>query len=96
MLFIVLFMTSVMGVFAQSNKTEIVRKGNTFTQVVESNKPKATGFTYKDSKGNVYDIYLSSKGKAFVLKVSKKTDKEYRYYLPNEIAEQIINELKKK
>ena len=92
---IVLFMTSVMGVLAQSNKTEIVRKGNTFTQVVKSNKPKDTGFTYKDSKGNVYDIYLSSKGKAFVLKVSKKTGKEYRYYLPDEIAEQIKKEINK-
>lgn len=76
------------GVQAQS----VERKGNNFTQV--SNKKEASGkevktkYTYTDSKGNVYPIYLSSTGKAFIKKVSKKTGKEYRQYLP-EIGRQI-------
>lgn len=84
---IMLFSLNV-GVQAQS----VERKGNNFTQV--SNKKEVSGkevktkYTYTDSKGNVYPIYLSSTGKAFIKKVSKKTGKEYRQYLP-EIGKQI-------
>jgi hypothetical protein len=78
------------GVQAQS----VERKGNNFTQVSNSKSGKSSGketktkYTYTDSKGNVYPIYLSSTGKAFIKKVSKKTGKEYRQYLP-EIGKQI-------
>ena len=76
-----------MGIQAQS----VQRQGNTFTQV--SNKKSAsketkTQFTYKDSKGVEYPVYLSSTGKAFIKKVSKKTGKEYKQYVP-EIGKQI-------
>lgn len=78
-----------MGISAQS----VTRQGNTFTQV--SNKGEKSGgketkteYTYKDSKGNVYPVYLSSTGKAFIKKVSKKTGKEYKQYIP-EIGKQI-------
>lgn len=78
------------GVQAQS----VERKGNNFTQVSNNKGGKSSGketktkYTYTDSKGNVYPIYLSSTGKAFIKKVSKKTGKEYRQYLP-EIGKQI-------
>ena len=78
-----------LGVQAQS----VVREGNTFTQV--SNKGEKSGgketkteYTYKDSKGNIYPVFLSSTGKAFIKKVSKKTNKEYKQYVP-EIGKQI-------
>lgn len=49
-------------------------------------KPKAqpikTGKTYTDTKGRRWDVYQSDSGRLFVLKVSDKTGKEYRYYLP--------------
>jgi len=75
------------GIYAQS----VSRQGNTFTQV--SNKKPAgketkTQYTYTDNKGVVYPVYLSSTGKAFIKKVSKKTGKEYRQYVP-EIGKQI-------
>ena len=75
------------GIYAQS----VQRQGNTFTQV--SNKKSAsketkTQYVYKDSKGNSYPVWLSSSGKAFIKKVSKKTGKEYRQYVP-EIGKQI-------
>ena len=52
------------GVQAQS----VTREGNTFTQVSngKSGKETKTQYTYKDSKGNEYPIYLSSSGKAFI------------------------------
>ena len=85
---IMLFSLSL-GVQAQS----AVKSGNTFTQVSNkggksSGKETKTQYTYKDSKGNVYPVYLSASGKAFIKKVSKKTGKEYKQYLP-EIGKQI-------
>lgn len=70
----------------------VVRNGNTFTQ---QSKQKAeitkTKYVYVDKDGVKYPIYLSSKDKAFIIKISKKTGKEYRQYLP-EITKQIANE----
>ena len=86
---VMLFSLNV-GVQAQS----VVRSGNTFTQVSNNKGGKSSGketkiqYTYKDSKGNVYPVYLSASGKAFIKKVSKKTGKEYKQYLP-EIGKQI-------
>lgn len=84
----IMLLSLSLGVQAQS----VQRQGNNFTQV--SNKKDASGkevktkYTYTDSKGVVYSIYLSSTGKAFIKKVSKKTGKEYKQYLP-EIGKQI-------
>lgn len=77
------------GVQAQS----VVKSGNTFTQVSNKGgksggKETKTQYTFKDSKGNVYPVYLSASGKAFIKRVSKKTDKEYKQYMP-EIGKQI-------
>lgn len=69
-----------LGIQAQSVKKE----GNTFVQVSNTTgKETKTEFTYKDSKGISYPIYLSGTGKAFIKKVSKKTGKEYKQYLPD-------------
>lgn len=65
----------------------VQRQGNNFTQVSNggksSGKETKTQYTFTDSKGTKYPIYLSSSGKAFVKKVSKKTGKEYKQYLPD-------------
>lgn len=85
---IMLFSLSL-GAQAQS----VQRQGNNFTQVANKGgksggKETKTQYTYTDSKGNVYPVYLSSTGKAFIKKVSKKTGKEYKQYKP-EIGKQI-------
>ena len=72
---------------------EVKREGNTFTQVSKSGgrasgQETKTAYTYVDSKGTSYPVYLSSTGKAFIKKVSKKTGKEYKQYLP-EVGKQI-------
>jgi len=86
-----LFIASSMMINAQN----VVRKGNVFevqTERKESKKsePVNTGLIYRDSKGKEYPIYLSSKGKAFIIKTSKNTGKEYRQYLPK-VTEQLNN-----
>lgn len=76
------FMAIATGMKAQ----HVERKGNTFVQVVDS--IKKTSLTYITKDGTKYPIYLSSKGHAFIICVSKKSGKEYRRYLP-EVTKQL-------
>lgn len=88
---------------AQDNKS-YVKEGTTFVQQKKSSTSNAqkTAYTWKDSKGISYPIYLTEHKKGekagiatcFVMKVSQKTGKEYRYYLPDgeKIAEEILRE----
>jgi hypothetical protein len=76
--------------YAQSVK----REGTTF--VVSSSKKTAestkTKYTWK--VGDVeYPIYISSTGSCYIIKVSKKTGKEYKQYLPKEVCAEICKEL---
>ena len=85
---IMLFSLNV-GVQAQS----VVKSGNTFTQVSNKGgksgaKETKTQYIYKDKEGKVYPVWLSASGKAFIKKISKKTGKEYKMYVP-EIGKQI-------
>lgn len=86
----IMLFSLLLGVQAQS----VVKSGNTFTQVSNNKGGKSGGketktqYTFKDSKGNIYPVYLSASGKAFIKKVSKKTGKEYKQYMP-EIGKQI-------
>ena len=76
---------------------DVVRSGNTFIQTSSKTiiKKEAikTKFTWQDSKGNSYPIYISESGSCFIIKVSKKTNKEYRQYLGKELSMQICKEL---
>lgn len=83
---IMLFCLSMNNSIAQT----VERKGNNFTQVSNKKKPSKetkTEYTFTDSKGKVYPIYLSSTGKAFIKKTNKKGE-EYKKYMP-EIGKQI-------
>lgn len=81
---------SVNNTYAQSVK----REGTTF--VVSSSRKSAestkTKFTWK--VGDVeYPIYISSTGSCYIIKVSKKTGKEYKQYLPKEVCAEIAKEM---
>lgn len=80
------FMASI-GAYSQN----VVREGRTFTAIqsdsTKGGKYEKTEYTYRDKTGE-YPIYLSSRGSAFIFKVSKKTGKEYRKYLP-EVTKQL-------
>lgn len=53
---------------------------------------KATGYFYsvKDVK---YPIYISSRGSCYIIRISQKTNKEYKQYLGKEISQDICNKL---
>lgn len=79
-----------LSTFAQS---KVERHGKVFVEVCDSSKKqrgevKKTEYVYTDKKGNTYPVYISSTGKAFIVKASKKTGKEYRQYLP-EVTKQL-------
>ena len=73
--------------YADNTYTQVASKGRTATP------PTKTPFTYKDSKGKSYTIYLNSNGRAFVLKTSQKTGKEYRYYLKDDVSMDICKKM---
>ena len=78
-----------------SYSQDVVRNGKTFEQVNKSSvkTEENTGFTYKDSKGNTYDIFIGKSGACYIKKVSKKTGNEYKQYLGEEISRQVCQSL---
>ena len=89
-----LLLVLAMGLAA--NAQTYTRSGNTFISSTGERvkaEPVKTKFTWKDSKGKEYPVYISSNGSCFVIKVSAKSGKEYRNYLGREISQQICKEL---
>lgn len=78
------------------NAQNVVRQGNTFS-VSKSSKVKKpdtkTKYTWKDSKGNEYPIYVGKTGACYVIRTSRKTGNEYKQYLGKEVSAQICKEL---
>ena len=74
-----------------------VLRGKTFEQIDSSKSSKQkdmgvkTQYTFKAKDGKEYPIYISKQGKAFIWRVSKKTGKQYKQYLP-----EVTKELQKK
>ena len=78
---------------------QLVQKGNAFIEQRDSSNRGGgytkTEYTYTDSKGVTDTVYLSKNGSAFVFKVSKKTGKSYRKYLP-EVTKKLGTKKEKK
>ena len=53
-----------------------------------------TDFTWKDSKGDEFPVYMTHTGSCFIIRTSKSGD-DYRAYLGEEVSEQIRKELSK-
>lgn len=92
---------------AQEKATEKTykRDGKAFVQTATaqaSTNDTPTAYVWRDKQGNEYPIILHTyrKGEkagrttAYVIRTSKKTGKEYKYYLPDgeRIATEILNE----
>lgn len=92
-LLFLLFM--LFGLWMTADAQTYKQEGNTFSSIktTKTLTPDKTPYTWKDSKGNEYPIYISSTGSCFVIKTSSKTGKEYRQYLGSEISEAICKQL---
>lgn len=79
---IIVLVAWFLGAFVGATAQNVVRKGNVFEQVEKKDSAVKTSFVYKDKNGISYPIYLSSKGKAYIICKSKKTGRTYKRYLP--------------
>ena len=91
-----ILVTALSGLNAQDNNksNNVTREGKTF--VAQGAKTKSentkTEYSYTDTDGKTYEIWLSKNGRAFILRISK-TGKDYRKYLGEEISRQICQEI---
>lgn len=76
------------------SSAEVTRDNDTF-KVEQTSKANdtQTKYTWEDKEGNKYPIFVTKKGACYINRISKKTGKEYKYYLPKEVQEQIKKEL---
>jgi len=82
---LLLMMISLIGYSQNAN----VKLENGVYKSIKTTKPKEIpvllAIKYVDSEGKSHNVYKNpSTGKIFVLKKSKKTGKEYKYYLVTE------------
>lgn len=84
---------------ADNNNKSYKKVGNTYSSTGGFNSTSRssipTGATWKDSKGNKYPIYISKSGSCYIIRISNKTGKEYKYYLGPEISQDICKQLGK-
>lgn len=75
---------------------QVKQEGKNFVQVQNTkskSEPVNTGYTFTDSKGVTYPIFMGSSGSCFIVRVSKKTGNEYRMYLGEEVSKKICSAL---
>lgn len=91
-----LLMTSFIMSYAQ----DYTREGNTFKQEQKRKEVKEdvqTPFFYtmttKEMGEQTYPIFITPRNACYIWRLSKKTCKEYKYYLPKELSKEIAKEL---
>jgi hypothetical protein len=78
-----------------SYSQDVVKEGKTFkVQTTQTTSEQQTEYTWEDKKGVKYPIFISKNGACYIKRISSKTGKEYKQYLPKEIQETIKKELK--
>lgn len=85
----------IIAAISLTSTAEVKRNGDTFKveQTSTASQGEKTKYTWEDKEGNKYSIYITKKGACYILRTSKKTGKEYKYYLPKEIQAQIKQEM---
>lgn len=89
-----LILCILLALFSINIHAEVKREGDTF-KVEQASKASntQTKYTWEDKEGNKYPIFITKKDACYVIRTSKKTGKEYKYYLPKDIQETIKKEL---
>lgn len=86
----------LLALFCITVNAEVKREGDTFKveQSSRTSQDEKTKYTWEDKEGNKYPIYITKRGACYILRTSKKTGKQYKYYLPKNIQAQIKGEIK--
>ena len=87
----ILVIASVSASYAQN----YTKSGKTYKseKVEKASTERETGFTWEDSKGNTYPIFMGKTGSCYIKRISKNTGKEYKQYLGAEISADICKQL---
>lgn len=90
---LIIILALLLGSF--TGYAEVTREGDIFKveKTATTSSDTQTKYTWQDKEGNKYPIFITKKGACYVKRVSKKTGKEYKYYLPKDIQETIKKEL---
>lgn len=85
----------LLALFCSIINAEVKREGDTFKveQSSRTSQDEKTKYTWEDKEGNKYPIYITKRGACYILRTSKKTGKQYKYYLPKDIQAQIKQEM---
>ena len=75
-MFIILFFMTICA-YAQEFTAPTSKNSIQFTDTT-------TTYTYKRTE-KTYNVYVSSRGAYYIWKISKKSNKRYKYYLPKEV-----------
>ena len=78
--------------YASKSPTEDSFFHNMANENSQSQEFEKTGFTWRDSKGDEFPVYMAHTGSCFIIRTSKSGD-EYRAYLGEEVSKQIRKEL---
>lgn len=95
-IFLILLSIFSIGVVSAQSKINYEQKGTNFVQTTtkgSSTFDVKTTYTW-EIKGEKCPIYITSRGACYIKRISSKTGKEYKQYLPKEIQEAIRKELK--
>lgn len=93
---IILGALMLISVFAQAQGKVRIDSDNNKVIAQSSSRSSETTvipWTYVDKEGNEFPIYMTENGSCFVFKTSKKTGKEYKYYLGKETSKEICRKL---
>ena len=80
---------------AQKSYTCVNNTYSSTGRVACKTAPTPTPYSWSDSKGNKYIIYMSSNGSCYIIKKSNKTGKDYKMYMKPEISQDICKKLGK-
>ena len=72
-------------------------EGTTYSSTgrVYSASTSQTPYSWSDSKGDKYPIYISNSGSCYIIKKSNKTGKDYKQYMKPEVSQDICSKLGK-
>jgi hypothetical protein len=87
----ILIIASISASYAQN----YTKDGKTYKseKTIKQSSERETGFTWEDSKGIQYPIYMGPSGSCYIKKISKKSGNEYKQYLGAEISADICKQL---
>ena len=97
-LFVLILSIICVGMIANADDgKKYVVEGNTYiSSTGRASESLKTSYTWKDNKGNIYPIYMSSSGSCYIIKTSSKTGKQYKNYLGPDISKDICNKIGKR